>query len=210
MNILDTVTLFGIIAALAAMPGASVALVVTRSATRGLADGVAVAIGIVLGDMCLLALAILGLSIVAETLGELFAIVRILAGLYLLWLGFSLLRSSNTSRASLNAPDARRGLTSSLLAGFLLTLGDIKAIAFYASLMPAFVDLKALNSSEILAIMIVTACGVGGVKLAYALLANKIVMCAPAAGLGGMPRRLAGGIMLIAGGYLIVGSQEAG
>ena len=48
MSIIETITLFGIMVALAAMPSASVALIVTRSATLGIGNGFAVAVGIVL------------------------------------------------------------------------------------------------------------------------------------------------------------------
>ncbi|HHJ14327.1 MAG TPA: LysE family translocator, partial [Gammaproteobacteria bacterium] len=51
MNIIDAVFLFAIMAALAAIPSTSVALVLTRSATLGLANGIAVATGIVIGDL---------------------------------------------------------------------------------------------------------------------------------------------------------------
>ena len=42
MSIIEIITLFGIMIALAALPSASVALVITRSATLGVANGVAV------------------------------------------------------------------------------------------------------------------------------------------------------------------------
>jgi len=51
MSIIETITLFGIMVALAAMSSASVALVVTRSVTLGVGNGIAVAIGIVLGNL---------------------------------------------------------------------------------------------------------------------------------------------------------------
>lgn len=51
MSIIEIITLFGMMIALAALPSASVALVVTRSATFGVASGVAVTAGIILGDL---------------------------------------------------------------------------------------------------------------------------------------------------------------
>lgn len=52
MSIVESITLFGIMMALAAVPSTSVALVITRSATLGIRNGLAVAMGIVLGDAC--------------------------------------------------------------------------------------------------------------------------------------------------------------
>lgn len=84
MTWLGAVTLFLIMLTLAALPSASVALVVTRSATAGFANGVAVALGIVVGDLLFVALAILGLSLLAETMGAFFAILKYLGGAYLI------------------------------------------------------------------------------------------------------------------------------
>ncbi len=47
----EIITLFMLMAALAAVPSASVALVVTRAATRGVAHGIAAGAGIVLGGL---------------------------------------------------------------------------------------------------------------------------------------------------------------
>jgi len=46
MSIIEIITLFGIMIALAALPSASVALVIMRSVTLGVANGVAVTVGI--------------------------------------------------------------------------------------------------------------------------------------------------------------------
>ncbi len=51
MSILDSISLFIVMGTLAAIPGTSVALVVTRSATHGVAKGIAVSAGIVTGDL---------------------------------------------------------------------------------------------------------------------------------------------------------------
>ena len=57
MRLFDTLTLFVIMITLAAIPSTSVALVVVRSATMNLANGIAASIGIVLGDLFFVVLA---------------------------------------------------------------------------------------------------------------------------------------------------------
>jgi len=154
MSIIELLTLFTIMVTLAAMPGASVALVVARSATSGVANGIAVAVGIVSGDLVFIILAISGLSVVAETMGGLFMVVRILGGLYLLWLGFSLLTEKNKTILSVRKAGSKNSLLASCMAGFLLTLGDIKAVIFYASLLPVFIDLSAVKSTEVFMVVL--------------------------------------------------------
>jgi threonine/homoserine/homoserine lactone efflux protein len=174
MTGLSVFSLFGVMLVLAAIPSASVALVVTRSAVHGLRNGAAVAAGIVLGDLVFATLAILGMTVLAEVLGGFFAIFKYLGGAYLIWMGASLLRTEK--QVELRLSDSNSGaLATSFLAGFFLTLGDLKAILFYASLFPAFVNLQSLSLPAFGTILLVTVVTVGGVKLAYAFAARAII-----------------------------------
>jgi len=204
MSIYESITLFGIMAALAATPSSSVALVVARSATLGVANGLAVAGGVVLGDLVFIALALSGLSVVAEALGGLFMIVKIIGGLYLVWLGYSLLSKSGATEIKANKTNNNRSLAASFTAGFVLTLGDIKAIIFYASLLPVFVDLSAIQSSDIVALILITVFSVGGIKAIYAIFSNKVAAYAQKTNMEVAARKTVGGLMVGAGGYLIV------
>lgn len=204
MSIIETIALFGIMVVLAAMPSTSVALVVTRSATLGVGDGFAVVVGIVLGDLVFIMLAILGLSVVAETMGGLFMVIKYLGALYLLWLGFSLLKARSKTTITVNSTREKGNLVISFLAGFILTLGDVKAIVFYVSLFPVFIDLTALQVGEVLVIMFVTVVSVGGVKVLYALSATKVANFARELKFESTTRKTAGGLMVGAGTYLFV------
>ena len=189
--------------ALAAIPSASVALVVARAATLGVANGLAVAVGIVLGDLVFIMLAIFGLSVVSEIMGSFFMVIKIAGGLYLVWLGFSLLSTKRTNDIIIENSSSKGNLLTSFIAGFFLTLGDIKAIVFYASLLPVFVDLSAIQAPEIAVIGLVTIFSVGGVKAIYALSANKVATYAKKTNIESAARKTAGGLMIGAGGYLI-------
>ena len=204
MSIIETISLFGIMVALAAMPSASVALVITRSVTLGVANGIAVSVGIVLGDLVFILLAILGLSVVAETMGSLFMVIKYLGATYLLWLGYTLLTSKSNTTITLNKTIEKRNLAASFFAGFILTLGDIKVIVFYVSLFPVFIDLSALNVADILIIISVMVVGVGSIKILYAFSATKIASLARSHKLDNATRKTAGGFMVGAGSYLIV------
>ena len=187
---------------LAAMPSASVALVVTRSATLGFANGIAVALGIVLGDLLFVALAILGMSFLAETMGSFFVVLKICGGAYLIWLGVSLIRTKKEVEIPSDGA-TRLSLFSSCVAGFVLTLGDVKAIVFYASLFPTFVDLANLVASDMTIITIVTILSVGGVKAFYALAAERIVRRFQNRRAQKLARSAAGCSMLGVGTYLV-------
>ncbi len=206
MNIIEITTLFSIMVVLSAIPSTSVALVVIRSATLGVANGFAVTAGIILGDLTFIVLAILGLSVVAESMGGLFSIIKYLGGVYLLWFGFSLLKSQSNTIIKISSITEKRSLLTSFLAGIILTLGDIKAIIFYVSLFPLFIDLSALKITEVLIIMGVTVVSVGGVKALYAVSAIKMVSFARKLKFENTARKIAGGTMIGAGSYIIVKS----
>jgi len=202
MSLFEVLALFAAMATLALVPSASVALVVARSSSAGFSNGSAVAAGIVAGDLVFVFLAFLGMAALAEVVGSFFLIIRYLAGAYLIWFGISLMRSD----VSLSMKDSARSalkLSASFFSGLLLTLGDIKAIFFYASLFPAFVDLAAVNALDMAIIAVITVVAVGGVKLGYAYLAGFAASFAINRRAERAVRVTAGSLMVGAGSYLI-------
>jgi threonine/homoserine/homoserine lactone efflux protein len=172
MDFFEVLTLFFALALLALVPSTSVALIVVRSSTAGFSNGAAVAAGIVVGDLAFVYLAILGMTALAEIMGSFFLGLRYLAGLYLIWFGLRIVASKRTLHTD-STDFSAATLSTSFFSGLLITLGDIKAIFFYASLFPAFVDLTAIQPVDTLTIIALTIVAVGGVKLGYAYLASK-------------------------------------
>ena len=202
MTTISIITLLAIMIVLAAIPSASVALVVTRSVTLGMKNGISVACGILLGDLIFVTLAILGMGVLAETMGSFFVILRYAGGAYLVWLGYSLIRSKGD--VNLIRSDASKlSLFASFASGLLLTLGDIKAILFYASLFPAFVDMATLRASDIIGIVVVTIIAVGGVKIFYAYSAQRIAKRFQNQKAQKLTKTTAGCCMMGAGAYII-------
>jgi len=203
MNIYDSVILFVTLATLAALPGTSVALIITRSTTIGVANGIAVASGIVVGDLIFVLLALSGLSIITKTLGNLFLIIRYMGGAYLIWIGIILWLSNDKTNMTLK-PLPLGSLVSSFLVGLFLTMGDVKAIVFYISLFPLFIDNKSVGLTDIGIILTITFMAVGSVKISYAVLATKIARTHLNQTVTTILKRIAAGCMIGAGSFLIV------
>lgn len=191
---------------LAAMPSTSVALVVTRAATLGVANGIAVAAGIVLGDLIFVLMAVLGLSVIAEMMGSVFLVIKYLGGAYLIWLGINLMRSPAEQSQSIHQKNATGNLFTSFIAGLALTLGDLKAIFFYLSLFPMFVAMEHMAVSDIIWIMLITIFMVGGVKIGYAVSAEHVVRRSQGLHLG-KPAKVIGGSMMIGAGTCLILKQ---
>jgi threonine/homoserine/homoserine lactone efflux protein len=196
--------LFCVMAVLAAIPSVSVLVVVARSAAFGFMHGVLVALGIVAGDILYIVLAIFGLSMLVEAMGDWFVLVKYLGCVYLVWLGIVLWRSKPESVESGNDGRAgKRSISSSFLAGLLLTLGDQKAILFYLGFFPAFLDLSAVTWIDAGIVIAITIVAVGGIKIAYAWMANRVGSLF-SAGLTQSMGRVAGVILMLAGVFAVL------
>jgi threonine/homoserine/homoserine lactone efflux protein len=201
---LEALALAGTLAMLAAIPSASVALVIARSISHGAAHGITVGAGIVAGDLVFISFAMLGLSVIAEAMGSMFMLVKYLGALYLIWLGISLLRSGE--RRSVRKESPRRGgsFLVSFLSGLLLTLGDVKAIVFYLSLLPMFVELASLQQADVLLILAITVVSVGAVKCGYAVFAHRLLALSGGKRFAAGSTKAAGVTLVAAGSYLAV------
>lgn len=171
MTITGVLTLYGAMFILAVIPGPGVIVVAARSMTSGFCHGAVTALGIVLGDYVFILLCISGLSLIAETMGGVFTAIKYLGAAYLVWLGIKLIRSPAGTGEIQGVRET--SYLSNLLIGLLTTLGNPKAILFYVSFFPTFLDMASITLTDILAILLVTALSVGGVMLGYAFLAAR-------------------------------------
>lgn len=171
MTFSSIVALFSAMIVLASIPSISVLAVTTRSATSGFIHGVFTTIGIVLGDIIFIIIAIWGLSFLAETMGNLFVLIKYLGGAYLIWLGISLcmLKSQEVEAEKV----VKSSLLSSFMTGLLITLADQKAILFYFGFFPAFLDISKISYLDTGIIIAIATLAVGGVKLGYAFMADR-------------------------------------
>lgn len=170
----STIALFFSLVALALLPSLSVMTVLARSASLGFFHGAITSLGIVLGDIFYILLAIYGLTFLADRLGPLAMGIQVVGAFYLIILGLLLWRSpAQVSESDQPKLAMNRSWLSSFFAGFLLTLGDQKAIFFYLSFFPAFVDLSVLSPLDAGVIVAIAIAAVGGVKLGYAWVADR-------------------------------------
>ncbi len=110
----------------------------------------------------------------AQTYAPIFLALQAIAALYLLATGITLLRSTTKPKTTAPSPAPPHTKPASpFLAGLLLTLGDLKAILFYAALFPTFFDLTTIRPHQLALILLLTLIAVGGIKLLYALAAAK-------------------------------------
>ena len=204
MTLSNIVALFGAMVVLAAIPSFSVLIVVSRSITFGFASGLMTAMGIVLGDMIFIVLAIYGLSAISEMMSNLLILIKYLGGIYLVWLGIGLNRSRALStKIEEGKSDRDNSLLSSFLTGLLVTLGDQKAIFFYISFFPAFIDSNTITVLDTIAIISIAILTIGGIKVAYVYMADKAKLLLKDFRVIKTINLVAGTLMIAAGIFLI-------
>jgi len=124
----------------AASPGPGIAALVARVIGRGSDGAPAFAAGLILGDLVWLAVAILGLAVVAQTSHEVFLVIKYAGATYLLYLAYRMWTAPAVPRDVTG--DARRdGFVRLFFAGLGVTLGNPKVVAFYLALLPNLIDL---------------------------------------------------------------------
>jgi threonine/homoserine/homoserine lactone efflux protein len=151
-------------------PGPAFASVVTTSLARGFVAAAAMSVGVALADAVFLLLTVFGLALLANALGTLFIAVKFAGAGYLIWLGIKLWRCPPTALD--DTPTPKRSL-GPFLAGFALTLGNPKAIAFYLAFLPAFIDLTAVTGWDVCLMVITTFTVIGGMLTGYAAVAAR-------------------------------------
>ena len=130
MNLITILSLSVAMVILAASPGPGVFATVARALSSGFKPALEVVAGIVLGDIIFLGFAIFGLSLVAQTVGEFFVFIKIAGGLYLVWLGVKMWRS--TPIEHMVAPEQKETRwTTNFTSGLFITLSNPKVILFY-------------------------------------------------------------------------------
>jgi len=201
MTFSSIVALFSAMVVMASIPSVSVLAVSTRSATFGFIHGVFTTIGVVVGDIIFIAISILGLSLIAAKMGSLFVFVKYLGGVYLIFSGIQLFRSK--IRDVKTQEIVKASLFSSFLTGLLITLGDQKATLFYLGFFPAFFDVSKISYFDTAIVIAIATVSVGGVKLGYALMANRArFLIRPQINKG--LNMVAGCVMIAVGVFLIV------
>jgi threonine/homoserine/homoserine lactone efflux protein len=121
------------------VPGPTVTLIVANSLTHGARAGLLNVAGTQIGLLLMLGVLVVGLASVIETMGHWFDWLRLAGAAYLVWLGWKLLRSSGTIAKPGSVPAPRGGF---MLQGFLVLMGNPKALLWFGAFIPQFIDPK--------------------------------------------------------------------
>jgi threonine/homoserine/homoserine lactone efflux protein len=140
MDIAALVLFAGALFVAAASPGPGIAALVARVIGRGSEGASAFAAGLILGDLIWLAVAILGLAVVAQSFHEIFLVIKYAGAAYLIYLAYRMWTAPAVPH-DVAADRSREGDLRLFIGGLALTLGNPKVVAFYLALLPNLIDL---------------------------------------------------------------------
>ena len=143
-------------AGLWAVPGPVWVALTARALAGGFAAAWPLAIGVALGDLIWPLAAILGLSWIESSYGDVLAILRWVAAAIFLAMGVLLIRKP-AATLSADSRLTRPGLWAGLTVGLAAVIGNPKAILFYMGALPGFFALEALTIADVVAIIALSA-----------------------------------------------------
>jgi threonine/homoserine/homoserine lactone efflux protein len=202
LSLLNILTFATAMFLLAITPGPGVFATISRALASGFYNASFVVVGIIVGDIIFLLLAIFGLSAIASILGDFFIFVKYLGGIYLLFLAYKIFTSkeNETNIKAIHELSWKKNF----FAGLLITLSNPKVILFYLGFLPTFIDLQTLNTLDIVTILFIVTLVLGAVMLAYAYSASSARNLFKSKSSKRKMNILAGTVMVTAGGALIL------
>jgi homoserine/homoserine lactone efflux protein len=126
-------------ALVAVIPGPTVTVIVANSLAHGTRAGLLNVAGTQLGLGLMMAILIVGLSSVIAAMSWLFDWLRIAGAVYLVYLGWKLLRAPDALGDASNAATPRGGF---FLQGFLVMMSNPKALFWFGAFIPQFINPK--------------------------------------------------------------------
>ena len=120
-------------------PGPAMSLIVANSASFGSRAGLVTVGGNTLGLGVLLGVVIAGLSYVLLLMADYFDWIRWIGAIYLIWLGISRIRASQSAIAAVHGR-SRQADRRFFWQGLVVGLSNPKVLLFYGAFFPQFVD----------------------------------------------------------------------
>lgn len=171
-ELLPYFTYVGALAIAAVIPGPGVAAVVGRALSAGSGSSLLFILGLASGDVLFLSIAVLGLSALAAAASSMFFLVKVLGGLYLLYLASKFWTAEVEQTQLVRVPEQNPWIV--VVSGFAVTLGNPKTVVFYLALLPNVLDLTKVGLVDWFVLSTLTMTTLMLVLVPYAVLAGRL------------------------------------
>ncbi|MGB2222608.1 LysE family translocator [Neptunomonas sp.] len=129
----------GVAIATILLPGPAVMLTLNNSIQRGILKSLAGILGIALAILLVAIISATSLGIVLASSAIAFNIIKIVGAAYLIYLGIKMFRSETTNNDLFKEKEG--SFFKCFMEGFLVSVSNPKAVIFFMSIFPQFIDL---------------------------------------------------------------------
>ena len=186
---------------LMASPGPGTFAVMARGLGSGFTHAFSMGLGMVLGDLLYVLVAIFGLSAIANMMGDIFVVIKYIGGGYLIYLGLKIFLSKPSSKSIKSFKSD--SYVKDFISGFLICISNPKVILFYLGFLPTFVDLNNLSAKDITLISFIVVALLTIVMAGYSYFSAKAREAMKKPKAQTIMNRFAGSVMFGAGVTLI-------
>lgn len=153
-------------------PGPGVTLTLTNSIRYGMYETFGGILGIAIGASVVAGISATGLGLILAASATAFTIMKYIGAAYLIYLGIKMWRTPPmvTNEPAPLKPSMRRRF----LEGLTLQLSNPKAIFFFLSIFPQFIDNSRPYVFQFFTLVLTYSCLVIGIHLLYAMSAHKV------------------------------------
>ncbi|MEK9575304.1 MAG: LysE family translocator [Gammaproteobacteria bacterium] len=199
MSLQEILALLLIILVFVVSPGPGTLAVFGKSMQQGFIAAFFLSFGLILGDITYLVAVILSLDFFSNTIASYMDQVKIVGGMYLIYLGIQSWRSGSFK---IKKNISKKGNFAEFVTGYLISMANPKVMVFYIAILPNFINLKNLSlliASEIIVITFLgLMAGISVINLGASKIKNKLESSDSNAYIN----RIVGSIMMVAGIWL--------
>ena len=199
MSLQEILALLLIILVFVVSPGPGTLAVFGKSMQQGFIPAFFLSFGLILGDITYLVAVILSLDFFSNTIASFMDQVKIVGGMYLIYLGIQSWRSGSFK---IKKDISKKGNFAEFVTGYLISMANPKVMVFYIAILPNFINLKNLSlliASEIIIITFLgLMAGISVINLGASKIKNKLQGSDSNAHIN----RIVGSIMMVAGIWL--------
>ncbi len=199
MSFQEILALLLIILVFVVSPGPGTLAVFGKSMQQGFIAAFFLSFGLILGDITYLVAVILSLDFFSNTIASFMDQVKIVGGMYLIYLGIQSWRSGSFK---IKKDISKKGNFAEFVTGYLISMANPKVMVFYIAILPNFINLKNLSlliASEIIIITFLgLLAGISVINLGASKIKNKLESSDSNAYIN----RIVGSIMMVAGIWL--------
>ncbi|GLT17150.1 amino acid transporter LysE [Vibrio zhanjiangensis] len=158
-------------AATICLPGPAVMLTLNNSVQKGRKKALCGILGIATAILCISAISATGLGIVLAQSAFAFSVIKFVGAVYLLYLGIRMWRSKVSDEVDIGS--ASDSIFRCFAEGFLVSISNPKAIVFFVSVFPQFIDASKNHTSQLFVMAVTFSCLVVLIHSIYSLIAHR-------------------------------------